>query len=425
MTSVSEPRDACFDPEAGLLPLEEVRLRLEAAVARAPAPAVETVPLAAARGRVLAEPLVSPRDVPAFDNVAVDGWAFAGAALARSGPTRLPILPGRAAAGHPFEGVVPAGGAIEALTGAPLPPGTDTVAMWEECRVEDGTVVIPAGFRPGANRRRAGEDVRAGATVLEAGTLLRPHHLGVAAELGLDRLPVCRPLEVALASSGDELLEPGTPFAPGRVYDANRTILSALLACLPCRVTDHGILPDEGERVRRWLFKVADRADVIVSSAGASKGAADHLTATVAREGSLDFWQIALKPGRPFAVGRLGRAVYVGLPGNPVAATVCFLVLARPFLLALAGVPLRWPRPLPVPAGFTFRKRPGRTELLRAKLEPDEAGRLVVRRIPREGSGILTSLVEGEGLALIEAERTRVEPGEPVGWLSFAELGCN
>ena len=416
--------DTCFDPEAGLLPLAEVRARLEAAVMRATPPPVETVPLAEARGRILAAPLVSPRDVPAFDNVAVDGWAFAATSLAASGPTRLSILAGRAAAGHPFAGTVPPGHAVEALTGAPMPAGTDTVAMWEECRVEDGTVLVPAGFRAGANRRRAGEDVRAGATVLAAGTRLGPQHLGVAAELGLDRLPVRAPLSVALASSGDELLEPGTPFAPGRVYDANRTILRALLESLPCRVVDHGILPDEPERVRRFLHEAAAGSDVIVSSAGASKGAADHLTGTVAREGVLDFWQIALKPGRPFAVGRLGRAVYIGLPGNPVAATVCFLVLARPFLLALAGAPLRWPQPIPLPAGFAFTKRPGRTELLRARLEAEPEGRLLVRRIPREGSGILTSLVEGEGLALVEAERIRVEPGEPVGFLSFAELGC-
>lgn len=421
MSAVAE---ICFDPEAGLLPLGEVRARLEAAVARTSPPPVEIVPLADARGRILAEPITSPRDVPAFDNVAVDGWAFAAASLAAEGPTRLSILPGRAAAGHPFEGTVPPGHTIEALTGAPMPAGTDTVAMWEECRVEDGTVVVPAGFRAGANRRRAGEDVRAGATVLAAGTRLCPHHLGVAAELGLDRLPVRAPLRVALASSGDELLEPGAPFAPGRVYDANRTILAGLLATLPCRVRDLGILPDEAEPVRRFLHDAAAGHEVIVSSAGASKGAADHLTATVARDGALEFWQIALKPGRPFAVGRLGHATYVGLPGNPVAATVCFLMLARPFLLALAGAPLRWPRPLPLPAGFGFRKRPGRTELLRGRLEEDADGRLVVRRIPREGSGILTSLVEGEGLVLIEAERTRVEPGEPVGWLSFAELGC-
>ncbi len=416
--------DCCFDPEAGLLSLAEVRQRLEAAAARLARPAVEIVPLASARGRILAEPVVSPRDVPAFDNVAVDGWAFAGASLAREGPSRLSILPGRAAAGHPFPGSVPAGHAVEALTGAPMPAGCDTVAMWEECRVEDGTVVVPARFRAGANRRRAGEDVRAGATVLVPGTRLAPQHLGLAAELGLDRLPVHRPLSVALVSSGDELLEPGTPFAPGRVYDANRTILSALLAGLPCRVADHGILPDEAGRVRNWLLAAAGEHEVVLSSAGASKGAADHLTATVAREGALDFWQIALKPGRPFAVGRLGRAVYVGLPGNPVAATVCFLLLARPFLLALAGAALHWPRPLPLPAAFAFAKRPGRTELLRARLVADASGRLLVERIAREGSGILTSLVEGEGLALIEAEKTRVEPGEPVGWLSFAELGC-
>lgn len=418
------PAGDCYGAERGLLPVAEAMARLAALLADRPPLEAETLPLAAARDRILASPLASPRNVPAFDNAAVDGWAFAGASLAAAGPTRLPIVPGRAAAGHPFAHPLPTGHAVQALTGAPLPEGADTVAMWEECRVEGATVVVPAGLRAGANRRRAGEDVQAGAVVLEAGTVLHPQHLGVAAELGLAELPVRRRLEVALVSSGDELLEPGAAFAPGRVYDANRTILASLLARLPCTVRDLGILPDDAGRVRGTLREAASRHDLVLSSAGASRGAEDHLASTVAAEGRLACWQIALKPGRAFAAGRLGRALFLCLPGNPVAAAVCFLLLGRPLLLALAGAPLAWPRPVPVPAGFAFRKQPGRVELLRGRLEGEAGGRLVARRIAREGSGILTSLVEGEGLVLVEAERERVEPGEPVGWLSFAELGA-
>jgi molybdopterin molybdotransferase len=415
---------ACFTAETGLVPVPEVLARIEALLAGRPALSAETVPLAEGRGRILAATLTSPRDVPAFDNVAVDGWAFAGSGLAGEGPTRFRVMPGRAAAGHSLADPLPEGFAVQALTGAPMPAGADSVAMWEECRVEGDRVVVPAGFRAGSNRRRAGEDVRAGATVLEAGTRLRPQHLGVVAELGLDRIPVHRRLAVALLSSGDELLEPGTPFRAGCVFDANRTILAGFLAGLPCTVTDLGILPDDAARVRTVLHEAAACHDLVLSSAGASKGAEDHLASTVARDGELAFWQIALKPGRPFAAGRLGGAVYAGLPGNPVAAAVCFLLFVRPLILALAGAPLVWPRPVPVPSGFAFRKQPGRTELLRARLDAGAEGCPVVRRIPREGSGILTSLVEGDGLVLLPAERTRVEPGEPVGWLSFAELGA-
>lgn len=414
----------CFTAEAGLLPVPEVLARLEALLVGRPPLSAETVPLGEGRGRILAETLVSPRDVPAFDNVAVDGWAFASSGLAPEGPTAFAIVPGRAAAGHPLRDPVPAGCAVQALTGAPMPEGTDSVAMWEECRVEGDRVVVPAGIRAGSNRRLAGEDVRAGAAVLEAGTRLRPQHLGVIAELGLDRVPVHRRLAVALLSSGDELLEPGTPFRAGCVYDANRTILGGFLSGLPCTVTDLGILPDDPDCVRAVLHEAAARHDLVLSSAGASKGAEDHLASTVARDGELAFWQIALKPGRPFAAGRLGRAVYAGLPGNPVAAAVCFLLFVRPLILALAGARLVWPRPVPVPAGFTLRKKAGRTELLRARLDIGEGGRPVAQRIAREGSGILTSLVEGEGLVWLPAETTRVEPGEPVAWLSFAELGA-
>lgn len=414
----------CFSSDTDLLPVPEVLARIETLLAGRPPLSIETVPLADARGRILAESLASPRDVPAFDNAAVDGWAFAGSGLAKEGPTSLRILSGRAAAGHPLADRVPEGWAVQALTGAPMPAGTDSVAMWEECRVEGDRLVVPAGFRAGSNRRRAGEDVRAGASVLETGTRLRPQHLGVVAELGSDRVPVYRRLKVALLSSGDELLEPGTPFRAGCVFDANRTILAAFLAGLPCAVTDLGILPDDAARVRAALMEAATDHDLVLSSAGASKGAEDHLASTVARDGELAFWQIALKPGRPFAAGRLGGAVYVGLPGNPVAAAVCFLLFVRPLVLALAGARLVWPKPITVPSGFVFRKRAGRTEVLRARLDTDESGRRVALRIPRDGSGILTSLIEGEGFVLLEHERTRVEPGQPVEWLSFAELGA-
>lgn len=414
--------DDCFAHDVRRLPADEALALLEARIR--PVVEAETVPLAEAHGRILAETVVSERDVPAFDNVAVDGFAFAHADLTPGAPTRLRLTEGRAAAGHPFAGHLPPGAALRVLTGAPMPEGADTVLMQEDARLDGDSVVIPPGIRPGANRRRAGEDVRRGQAVLEAGRRLRPQDVGSAATLGRGRLRVYRPLAVALASTGDELVEPGAPLAPGATYDANRTILLGLLRQLGCRVSDLGILPDRPDVVGETLERAAAGHDVVVASGGASRGDEDHVVRAVQRLGRLHFWQIAIKPGRPLAFGQLGRCVFVGLPGNPVAAVICFLLFARPVLVALGGG--RWPRPraFPVPAGFSMTKKAGRREYLRGRLAGDP-GSLRVERIEREGSGILTSLVEADGLIELAEATTRVAPGEPVAFLPFSELGVS
>ncbi len=389
-----------------------------------PVVGTETLPLAAAAGRVLAEPLVAPRDVPAFDNVAVDGYAFAAAGLEPEGESRLPLVEGRAAAGHPFPGSVPAGKAVRVLTGAVMPAGTDTVAMEEEVRLEAGRVVVPAGYRRGANARRRGEDIAAGRTLFAPGTRLLPQHIGVAASLGRAELPVFARLRVAVFSSGDELREPGTPFTEGAVYDANRQILKALLASLPVTVADLGILADREEVVRDALAAAAERFEVVITSGGASRGDEDYMVRTVEALGGLHFWRVRMKPGRPIALGRLGRATFVGLPGNPVAAMVCFLLFARPLLLRLAGAEWREPTALPLPAAFTMRKKTGRTEFLRAFLVRGEDGGPAVRRIARQGSGILTGLTEADGIVTLDETVAEVREGDPVPFTSFAAFGC-
>jgi molybdopterin molybdotransferase len=401
-----------------------VRAALDLLEARtAPVAAAESVKLVQAVGRCLAEDLVSPRDVPAFDNTAVDGYAFAHADGMREAGVRLALVPGRAAAGHPFMGTLPSGTALRVLTGAVMPAGADTVALQEAVEVTGDAVVVPAGLKRGANRRLAGEDVRAGQAVLQAGTRLRPQEVGLAAELGRDRLQVFERLKVAVLSTGDELVEPGSALPPGGVFDANRYILASLLAALPVQVTDLGIVRDEPLAIRATLEAAAAQHHVILTTGGASRGDEDHVVRSVAELGRLDFWQIAMKPGRPLAFGRLGEAVFVGLPGNPVATMVCFLLFARPVLLRLAGA--AWPRPVavPVPAGFALKKQAGRSEYLRATLACDDEGRLTARRIVREGSGILTSMVEAQGLIELGEDIERVKPGEPVRFLSFAELG--
>jgi molybdopterin molybdotransferase len=414
--------DDCFAHDPRRLPAAEALALLRARVA--PVVGRETVPLADAHGRILAHAVTSDRDVPGFDNVAVDGYAFAHAALTPDQPTRLPLAAGRAAAGHPFGAPLPPGMALRVLTGAPLPDGADSVLMQEDVTLEGSTVVIPAGVRHGANRRKAGEDMRRGQTVLAPGQRLRPQDVGVAASAGRASLEVFRSLRVALISTGDELCEPGKPLPPGGTYDANRTILRGLLQGMGCAVEDFGILPDRADAVGDALIRAA-KLDAIVTSGGASRGDEDHVVRAVARLGKLHFWQIAIKPGRPLAFGQLGDCILIGLPGNPVAAVICCLLFARPVLTVLGGGHWPEPRSFQVPADFAMAKRPGRREYLRARLVRGPDGCWVASRIEREGSGILTSLSEADGLVELPEETTRVERGAPVAFVPFSALGVS
>lgn len=401
----------------------EPPLSLAAALARlrkgtAAVVGTEDRALADCLGRVLARPVTAARDVPAFDNAAVDGWAFA---QDGDGARSLEIAPGRAAAGHPADAAVEPGSCLRVLTGAPMPAGADTVALQEEVRVDGGRALIPAGLRRGANRRRAGEDIGTGSMVLTPGTALAPQHLGVAAETGSPRLTVFRPLRVALFSTGDELVEPGSALAAGGVYDANRVILRALLASAPVTISDLGILPDRADAVADALVGAAAGHDLLLTSGGASRGDEDHVVATIRRHGRLDLWQIAMKPGRPLVFGRIGETALIGLPGNPVAVMACFAMLARPAILQLAGAVWVAPRSFPVISGFTMKKRAGRTELVRCRLEPTADG-LTARKIPRQGSGVLTTMLEATGFVVLDEAAADIADGTVVPYLPFTEL---
>ena len=382
---------------------------------------VETVALGDACGRILAEDVTAPMPVPPHDNAAVDGYAVHFDDLDPDRETRLPIGR-RIAAGQAAGAPAPRGAAVRIFTGAAMPDGPDTVLMQEDCRAEGGAVTVPPGIRRGANRRRAGEDVRAGAVILRAGRRLRAQDTGLAASVGRARLAVRRPLRAALFSTGDEIREAGADLPPGCVYDANRYAVAGLLAGLGCAVSDLGILPDRPEAVRGGLAEAARSHDLVMTSGGVSTGEEDHVRAAVEALGSIHFWRLAIRPGRPLALGQIGRVPFVGLPGNPVAVMVTFMRFARPAILRLAGAADEAPRTFPVRAAFAYRKKVSRREWLRASLFTDADGALAARKFPRDGAGILTSMVESDGLIELPEALGEIAPGESVDFLPFSEV---
>lgn len=415
--------DDCFAFGGPLMTVAEAARLMRQRLAPVAEP--EPVRLMQAAGRILAEDVTAPADVPPHDNSAVDGYAVHFDDLSPDGETRLPVLPRRAAAGHPVGDAVPRGRALRIFTGAVMPPGPDTVMMQEDCAIEHGEageiVVIRPGIQRGANRRGAGEDVRAGAVVLKRGTRLRPQDVGMAAAMGRVELSVYRRLRVALFSTGDELREPGQALPPGAIYDSNRYTIAALLGGLGCAVSDLGILADREDAVRAALEGAAGRHDLIVTSGGVSVGEEDHVKAAVEKLGSLHVWRLAIKPGRPAALGQVGRTPFLGLPGNPVAVMVTFYGLARALVLMLAGALPDDPQRFRVRAGFAHRKKAERREFLRARLERDGDGVLVAKRFPRDGAGILSSMVESDGLVELPEDLTRLEAGAMVDFLPFSE----
>ena len=302
-----------------------------------------------------------------------------------------------------------------------MPDGTDTVMMQEDCSIEGEWVRLKCGIKKGANRRHAGEDLALGEVALRAGHRLRAPDLGLAAALGLRELVAFRPLRVALLSTGDEIRDPGEPLPPGSIYDANRFMLGALLAEVGCAVTDFGIRPDREAALVDALADASTDHDLIVSSGGVSTGEEDHVKSAVERLGTLHFWRLAIKPGRPVALGQVRGVPFVGLPGNPVAVIVTFIVLTRPLIAKLAGSTPPPPRLFPVRTGFSYRKKPGRREYLRASLDRD-GDAVVAIKYPRDGAGILSSIVRSDGLVIFDEAASSLAIGTMVDFLPFSEV---
>ena len=378
---------------------------------------IETVALADADGRVLASDIVAGRDVPAQDNAAVDGYAYA----AESGPGPLAVSLRIAAGDAPP--ALPPSTAARIFTGAPMPGGADTVAMQEDVRVEAHGVRLP-DLREGSNRRRAGEDLEAGAVACAAGTLVTPADMAAIASTGHSRVEVRTRLRVGLLSNGRELIAPGEPFRRGGVYDSNRPMLEAILRRWGVELFDLGTLADDAETIRAAMRDAAERCDVLVTSGGASKGEEDHVRDGLDALGSRHLWQIAVKPGRPLMMGQIGGCAVVGLPGNPVAAFVCAILYLRPMLRVLGGAAADEPRRFPLPASFALRSKPDRREFLRGRMTG--TGREArVEKFARDGSGLISGLSWADGLIEIDEPTTEVAEGDVVAFIPFAEFGIS
>ena len=381
----------------------------------------ERVAVRGALGRVLAEDIIAPYNVPAHDNSAMDGYAVRAQDLSASGDTALAVV-GTAFAGRPFSGVVGAGQAVRIMTGASIPQGADTIVVQEVVRRENEQVFVPAGQKKGQNLRHAGEDLREGGVALAAGSRCGPAELGLIASLGIAEVAVHRRLRVAILSTGDEIASIGRPLGPGEVYDSNRYTLFGALSRLGCELLDMGVVPDRPEALEAAFRDASQAADVVITSGGVSVGEADFIREMMSRLGEVAFWKLAIKPGRPMAFGRIGDAVLFGLPGNPVAVMVTFYQFVQDALLKLMGVsPLPPAERFPVRAGFALRKQAGRVEYLRGRLQRGADG-LSVTLAGAQGSGVLRSMSEADCFVVLPEECTAVQAGDTVSVQPFHGL---
>jgi len=411
--------DDCFAFGGPLLAIDDVERLIAERVT--PVAETETVALRDARGRVLAADVVAPIDLPPFDNSAVDGYAARHADVGATGETKLAITD-RLTAGRAAVREIGAGEAIRIFTGAPMPRGADTVFMQEDVRVDGGTVIVPPGLKRGANRRLAGEDVARGSVALRAGRRLQPQDLSMAAALGLQVLAVRRRVRVAIFSTGDEIVEPGAALPAAGLYDANRELLRGLLTQFGVDVSDLGILRDDPNALGARLADAAQRHDLVLTSGGVSTGEADYVRTAIEAVGKLVFWRVAIKPGRPVAMGVLKGTAFAGLPGNPVAVFVTFARVVRPLLLRLAGAT---PEPLialPVASGFAYKKKKGRREYVRVSLTRRADGMYEAHKHPQDGAGVISSLTATDGLAELADDVTEIAPGQTIGFLPYSVL---
>jgi molybdopterin molybdotransferase len=387
-----------------------------------PVAETEKVGLASADGRVTSEAITAGLSLPAFTNSAVDGYAVRGSDLPVGAPKAF-VLADRIQAGMAASRALAPGETVRIFTGAPMPAGADTVFMQEDTELDAaGRILLPPGLSPGANVRPAGEDVAPGRIVIAAGQRLRPQDVAMLAALGETEVAVRRRVRVAVFSTGNEIVAPGAPRGPAQVFDSNRFMLMAMLARLGCAVTDLGILPDATAPIAEALVEAAADHDLILASGGVSTGEADHVKTAVETAGALTFWRVAIKPGRPVAMGVVRGTAFIGLPGNPVASFVTFARIARPAILALAGTEEAALPATPLRAAFAYAKKRGRREYVRVTLAEGEDGLLEARKFPREGAGLLSSLVDTDGFVEFGEDSSGTEIGATIAFIPYAAL---
>ncbi len=403
---------------AGLIPLDSALAQMLSRIS--PLTESETLPLLSCFGRVVAQDVISPLNVPGFDNAAMDGYAVRLADLEKGEP--LPVA-GKAFAGQPFHGEWPTGTCVRIMTGAPVPSGCEAVVMQEETEQTNAGVRFTGKVKAGQNIRLLGEDIRAGAAVFSAGKKLTAAELPVLASLGIAEVPVVRKIRVALFSTGDELQLPGQPLADGQIYDTNRLTVHLMLEQLGCEVINLGIVRDDPATLRETFITADQQADVVISSGGVSVGEADYTKTILDELGEITFWKLAIKPGKPFAFGHLKNSWFCGLPGNPVSAALTFYQLVLPLLAKLSGntaspLPLR----LRARAATRLKKTPGRLDFQRGILSRDSDGELIVSTTGPQGSHIFSSFSQGNCFVVLERERGHVEAGEWVEVETFNHL---
>lgn len=388
---------------------------------------VEQVPVEESSGRILAKDVIAPHNIPGHDNSAVDGYAFAHSDYDEEHGSRFKVS-ARAAAGHAVSDAIKQGDAARIFTGAAMPEGLDSVVMQEDTETEtrggDIWVTIPGGLKHGANRRLAAEDVKKGAVMLATGCRLRPQDTASAAAAGNASLICYNKPRVGVFSSGDEIIRPGEKLRPGQVYDANAPMLRGLVEATGAHYFDLGVLPDEADAVQASLKDAAATYDIVLTSGGASQGDEDHLVDAVDALGTLHMWQIAIKPGRPMAFGQIGDCIHMGLPGNPVAVFVCFLLYVYPTLVRLGGGAWREAARYPLKAAFSVpRKKTGRREFWRGFLTTGKDGVLRAGKFERDGSGLISGLCEADGLIEVGEDVSEVNEGDEVAFIPFTEFG--
>jgi len=415
-------KNDCFSFKEKLLKTAEAKKILLQKIS--PTTRSEIVPLKKALGRVLAENITSKINVPGYDNSAVDGYAIYFSDLKKGKETLLPIT-GTIAAGHPLKRKFERGRAYRILTGAPItekPKGPDTIVMQEDCKIIRNQVLFQPGHKRGSNYRLKGEDIKSGTKILSKGSELRPQEIGLAASVGKKKLKVYKKVRVAIFSTGDEIQEPGKKLKFGSIYNSNRYSLIALVNQLRCKTSDLGLLPDNYKKTLIALSNAAKKFDFIITSGGVSVGDEDHVYRSIKKLGKIHFWRVAIKPGRPIALGNIKKAKIIGLPGNPVSVIVTFMIFAKPALLKLSGLKRFEPHLYKIRSDFEYKKKTGRREWLRVALVNGENGRLKVQKYPQDGSGILSSMVNSDGLVELPEKTSHVKKGMFVDFLPFNEV---